>query len=63
MAKTLDTIPILCLYDMFFKLQLADHIKEVVLNRDDFVIREGDEAKSFYIILDGTVEVLKSYED
>lgn len=63
LAKKLNKIPMLNIYDNYFKLQLAENIKEVTYKHQDFIIHEGDESASFNIILDGEVECLKYYED
>lgn len=63
MATILNKIPLLDTYDNYFKLQLTENIKEITFGQNEYIIREGDEATAFYIILEGSVEVLKSYED
>lgn len=42
---------------------MTENLKEVVYGQNEFIIEEGEESKSFYIILDGTCECLKYYED
>lgn len=63
LAKKLNKIPMLNIYDNYFKLWLTENIKEITYKHKDFIVREGDDAESFYIILDGEVECLKHYED
>lgn len=50
-------------YDNYFKLQLAQDIREVTYKHDDFIFHEGEESSTFFIVLDGEVECLKHYED
>ena len=49
--------------DDFFKLQLTDSIKVVNYGQNECIFREGDDPDAFYMILDGSVECLKFYED
>lgn len=63
LAGSLNRVPIFDMYDDFFKLQLTDSIKIVNFTQNECIFREGDEADAFYIILDGSIECLKYYED
>lgn len=63
LARKLNKIPMLNIYDAYFKLQLAESIKEVTYKYQDFIIHEGEDSASFFIILSGEVECLKYYED
>lgn len=53
LAKKLNKIPFLKIYDNYFKLQLTQNIKEVTYKHNDFIINEGEDSNSFYIILEG----------
>ena len=41
------------------KTKLTEGLQTIYLKKDDFVLKEGDEGKQFYIIEEGSVECLK----
>jgi CRP-like cAMP-binding protein len=43
--------------------QIAEITEEIKLSKNSFLFRQGDEADSFYIILEGEVEVIKVFSD
>ena len=43
--------------------QIAEITEEIKLPKNSFLFRQGDEADSFYIILEGEVEVIKVFSD
>lgn len=51
--KLFDTL------DRFQKLKLIDGLQQISLNKNEFVIREGDQGKEFFIIEEGNVDCLK----
>jgi cAMP-dependent protein kinase regulator len=46
--------------DPYERSQLADGLKNIAFNRDEYVIKEGEEGNQFYIIEEGTAIALKS---
>lgn len=58
-AGFLERIKLFDQLDRFQKLKLVDGLKMKVLQKGDYIIREGDEGDSFYIIESGEVECIK----
>ena len=58
-AGFLDQIKLFDSLDKFQKLRLIDGLKYTTLNKNDFVIREGEDGHEFYIIDQGEVQCLK----
>ena len=48
--------------DRFQKLKIVDGLQQIVLNKNDFVIKEGDDGKEFFIIEEGDVDCLKLHQ-
>lgn len=55
----LESIKLFSNLDKFQKLKLVDGLKVITLNKGEFIIKEGDQGKEFYIIEDGELECLK----
>jgi len=41
--------------------QIAEITEEITMSKNSFLFKQGDEADSFYIILEGEVEVIKEF--
>lgn len=58
----LQKVKILQNMDAYERSKLADAIREEWYEPEDFVIREGDEGNSFYMIMDGEAIATKTLE-
>ena len=47
--------------DNYQKLKLVDGLQSMVYQKDEFILKEGEEGKEFYIIESGEVECMKIY--
>lgn len=63
LANSLNRVTILNMYDDFFKIQLADSLKVETYGQNQCLFREGDQPDAYYMILEGSIECLKYYED
>lgn len=55
----LESIKLFNNLDKFQKLKLVDGLQQVDFNAGEYVIKEGDQGKEFYIIEEGELECLK----
>jgi cAMP-dependent protein kinase regulator len=55
----LDSIKLFENLDKFQKLKLVDGLQQITLPAGEFIIKEGDQGKEFYIIEEGSLECLK----
>mmetsp|Transcript_12916 Transcript_12916/g.20016 ORF Transcript_12916/g.20016 Transcript_12916/m.20016 type:complete len:133 (+) Transcript_12916:828-1226(+) len=58
-AGFLDQIKLFDSLDKFQKMRLIDGLKHVTKKKDEFIIKEGDDGKEFFIIDKGEVQCLK----
>ncbi|MEQ8167289.1 MAG: cyclic nucleotide-binding domain-containing protein [Candidatus Eremiobacterota bacterium] len=61
--KLLTDIPLLRDLTKEERKQIAEITEEITLSKNSFLFRQGDEADSFYIILEGEVEVIKVFSE
>lgn len=48
--------------DQYQKLKLVDGLQTLTFHKDQFILKEGEEGKEFYIVDQGEVECLKLYQ-
>ena len=58
----LQSVPILQQVDPYERSKLGDAVKECSFKKGDFIIREGEEGDSFYLISEGTADATKSID-
>ncbi len=49
----LSSVPLLEKMDCYERSKIADSLKEIKFTSGDFIIREGEEGDSFYMVLEG----------
>jgi cAMP-dependent protein kinase regulator len=47
--------------DEYERAKLADSLKEETFKQGDFIIKEGEEGNTFYMILDGQAVATKTF--
>jgi CRP-like cAMP-binding protein len=58
-SEFLSIVPLLQNLDKYEQLKIADSLSTEVFNDGEVIIKEGDEAEKFYLILEGQVKVSK----
>ena len=48
--------------DQYQKLKLVDGLQTITFQKDEFILKEGEQGKEFFIIEQGEVDCLKIYE-
>mmetsp|Transcript_15706 Transcript_15706/g.26483 ORF Transcript_15706/g.26483 Transcript_15706/m.26483 type:complete len:139 (+) Transcript_15706:636-1052(+) len=61
-AGFLNKIKLFDSLDKFQKLRLIDGLQHIDLHKNEFVLKEGDEGKEFFIIEKGDVDCLKLHK-
>lgn len=55
----MERVPLFSNLDKYEKLKLIDGLESYEFNKNDYIIKEGEEGDLFYILEEGTVDCLK----
>lgn len=58
----LKKVPLLKELDNYDRVQISDAFKQLKFKKEDYIIREGDEGKEFYFVVEGTANAMKVFD-